>query len=286
MMGEHIKKRTSRNSKRSLPTTQDTTRGTHLSLRMASDAACVKVVLFASAYACRASKASRSIMTRGSLATLSVAVTGATGAGAGAAMAAAGAATAETATAPGTYSLCAFLIDSNPTRLTQSPKRSVPFFPAAKPAKMGSKKVSISVSFTLSWYGLARVSKFAVPPSQIWYDEGPSPTNPSSAMYGRAQPLGQPVIRIKTVSSLGRPTLVIVARNRLLISGKPRSASVIARPHKGNAGHAMESASIGSKVLGSSTPPAVSVAVMSAFHAGSISVSNRSWFAVSRTGSS
>jgi hypothetical protein len=80
--------------------------------------------------------------------------------------------------------------------------------------------------------------------------------------------------------------LTIVARKRLLTSGKPRSASVMARPHSGNAGHAIESESIVSRSAGSVTPPELSVATMSAFHAGSMSVNSKSWFAVSRTGSS
>mmetsp|Transcript_19102 Transcript_19102/g.47650 ORF Transcript_19102/g.47650 Transcript_19102/m.47650 type:complete len:231 (-) Transcript_19102:1132-1824(-) len=144
----------------------------------------------------------------------------------------------------------------------------------------------MSLALTLSSKGRARVSRLAVPPSQIWYELGPSPTKPSSAMYGRAHPLGHPVMRISTASSGARPTLFMVARRRLLMSGRPRSASVMARPHRGRAGHAMDRASRGSTSDTSLTPPAASVAMMSAFHAGSISVSSRSCCAVSRTGSS
>ena len=80
--------------------------------------------------------------------------------------------------------------------------------------------------------------------------------------------------------------MFIVSLSLLLTSGRPRSASVMARPQRGSAGHAMLVASMASSSDASFTPPALSVARMSDFHAGSMSVRSRSWFAVSRTGSS
>ena len=80
--------------------------------------------------------------------------------------------------------------------------------------------------------------------------------------------------------------MFMMSRRRLLMSGSPRSASVMARPQRGSAGHAMEIWSSASISLASLTPAAVSVATISDFHAGSMSVRRRSWLAVSRTGSS
>ena len=61
------------------------------------------------------------------------------------------------------------------------------------------------------------------PPSHTWYMLGPEPTRASSAMYGRAQPLGQPVVRV-TKSSLAMPSLRSTALSFALISGCTRSA--------------------------------------------------------------
>mmetsp|Transcript_29802 Transcript_29802/g.77107 ORF Transcript_29802/g.77107 Transcript_29802/m.77107 type:complete len:262 (-) Transcript_29802:960-1745(-) len=58
-------------------------------------------------------------------------------------------------------------------------------------------------------------------------------------MYGRAQPLGQPVVRV-TNSVSAMPILLSSATKRALISGCTRSASAIARPQSGKAGHAID----------------------------------------------
>ena len=115
---------------------------------MAAVAASVRVVLCFSAYALSASNASRSIMTRGRR-------PAATGATAGAA--AAGAATAAAAAGRPSYSSCAFLILSNPTRLTHVPNLSFACRPVLKAWKMGSKNVSTSASLTLSANGFESV---------------------------------------------------------------------------------------------------------------------------------
>ena len=60
--------------------------------------------------------------------------------------------------------------------------------------------------------------KFLVPPNQIWYEFGPSPTKPSSAMYGLAHPFGQPVMRIIMSSAFVKPTVSMTSRSLLLMS--------------------------------------------------------------------
>ena len=93
-------------------------------------------------------------------------------------------------------------------------------------------------------------------------------------------------MRIMRSSDAAKPTLVMTVRKRALISGKPRSASVMAKPHNGNAGHAIERRSRASTSSASFTPAAFNVFMMSAFQEGSTSVSNKSCCAVKRTGSS
>src|ERR1700760_4825392 len=65
------------------------------------------------------------------------------------------------------------------------------------------------------------------------------PTNATSANHGRAQPLGQPVIRI-TIESCLRPASKIVVSNFVISSGRYLSDSAIAKPQVGNATHAEE----------------------------------------------
>jgi hypothetical protein len=61
-----------------------------------------------------------------------------------------------------------------------------------------------------------RSARRAQPPARrTWYELGPSPTQPISAMYGRAQPLGQPVMRM-VMGSSPRPSLASSANTRLL----------------------------------------------------------------------
>ena len=107
-------------------------------------------------------------------------------------------------------------------------------------AKMGSMVSSSSSSFILKMeVGCAVRSPCAgSPPSHSWYMFGPEPTRAISAMYGRAQPLGHPVVRV-TKESEARPISLSWAQSRALISGWTRSASVMARPHSGKAGQAM-----------------------------------------------
>lgn len=97
-----------------------------------------------------------------------------------------------------------------------------------------------------------------------------------------AHPLGQPVMRMTMVSP-GRPTLSRRARTRRLMSGRPRSASVIARPHSGSAGQAMALRSRLSSSDGGTMPAAVSSASIACFHAGLMSHRRMFWFGVRRT---
>ena len=66
------------------------------------------------------------------------------------------------------------------------------------------------------------------------------PTRPTSALYGRAQPLGQPVIRTVNRSS---PSPCLSSSDSIwsINEGKARSASVTARPQVGSAGQAIDS---------------------------------------------
>eukprot|EP00967_Tisochrysis_lutea_P043244 scaffold52223_cov30-Tisochrysis_lutea.AAC.6 len=82
-----------------------------------------------------------------------------------------------------------------------------------------------------------------------------------------AQPFGQPVVRV-TKSSLAMPISRSLAKRRALICGCTRSASVIARPHNGNAGHAIDLRVIASTSSMSLTPCSRRTASTSNFCAG------------------
>ncbi len=151
-------------------------------------------------------------------------------------------------------------------------------------AKSGSKNVSISASLTRPWYTSANRAPLGEPPSQIWYELGPSPTNPTSALYGLAQPFGQPVILMMNFSLECSPRFSRTALSLLITSGRPRSASAMARPHSGSAGQAMEPASSGSHCSTSLMPAAERDEMMSSFHAGEMFLRIRFWFAVMLTG--
>ena len=88
-------------------------------------------------------------------------------------------------------------------------------------------------------------------------------------MYGRAQPLGQPVVRV-TNSTVSIPISRSFARIRALISGCARSASVIARPQSGKAGHAIDLRVIASISSIGLTPCSRRIASMSSLLFGSM----------------
>ena len=64
------------------------------------------------------------------------------------------------------------------------------------------------------------------------------PTRPTSQLYGRAQPLGQPVMRIVNFS-FDRPRRASSTSIWSMMPGRARSLSVIDRPHVGQATQAM-----------------------------------------------
>merc|ERR1719460_3529188 len=103
---------------------------------------------------------------------------------------------------PSTYDSMYFSTAGMPTRWQKSPRASSAVARwVFHMAKIGSTVSSRSSYFILKsdvgwpvrpdWSGL--------PPSQSWYAFGPEPTSAISAMYGRAQPLGQPVVRVTKV---------------------------------------------------------------------------------------
>mmetsp|Transcript_33213 Transcript_33213/g.77638 ORF Transcript_33213/g.77638 Transcript_33213/m.77638 type:complete len:395 (+) Transcript_33213:381-1565(+) len=145
--------------------------------------------------------------------------------------------------APGWYSAMKASMVGMPTRWQKAPKASSCVRRCALyMAKMGSIVCSSSESFILKMdsTGWAVRSAWAgCPPSHSWYMLGPEPTKASSAMYGRAHPLGQPVVRV-TKSVLPSPISLSCCVSRALMLGCTRSASVMARPHRGNAGHAID----------------------------------------------
>ena len=63
------------------------------------------------------------------------------------------------------------------------------------------------------------------------------PTNANSATYGRAQPFGQPVMRME-IGSSAMPTSSITPSSSSTRCGMARSASVMAKPQVGRAGQA------------------------------------------------
>src|SRR5947208_3063732 len=77
------------------------------------------------------------------------------------------------------------------------------------------------------------------PPSSTVYLPAVLPTKPMSELYGRAQPLGQPVIRIVNVS-LDNPNRANSTSRPSMIPGKARSLSVIDNPHVGQATQAID----------------------------------------------
>ena len=80
-----------------------------------------------------------------------------------------------------------------------------------------------------------------------------SPTTPISAVNGRAQPLGQPVRRT-VISSSASPASLSLASMSASTSGETRSASVMACPHMGSAGHAIEYRNTGGSDPANLTP--------------------------------
>mmetsp|Transcript_14085 Transcript_14085/g.36528 ORF Transcript_14085/g.36528 Transcript_14085/m.36528 type:complete len:284 (-) Transcript_14085:930-1781(-) len=100
-------------------------------------------------------------------------------------------------------------------------------------------------------------------------------------MYGRAQPLGQPVTRVVHDESSPSPTERATLRSRALISGITRSASVCARPHSGSAGHAIELRVRRSTSSMGLTPCSARRASILGLSAGSMSCSITFWPGVS-----
>ena len=77
------------------------------------------------------------------------------------------------------------------------------------------------------------------PPRNTVYLPAAFPTRPTSELYGRAQPLGQPVMRTVNVS-LESPKRASSTSNWSITPGSDRSASVIDRPHVGQATQAID----------------------------------------------
>mmetsp|Transcript_11445 Transcript_11445/g.30178 ORF Transcript_11445/g.30178 Transcript_11445/m.30178 type:complete len:369 (-) Transcript_11445:311-1417(-) len=145
------------------------------------------------------------------------------------------------ACAPGVYVSMNALTAGQPTRWQKSPNASSAELRCVLyMAKMGST-VSSSLSNGILKMSVAVAVRVCAgePPSHSWYVLGPEPTNAISAMYGRAQPFGQPVVRVtKSVSAM--PIDLSRLLRRRLISGCTRSASAIARPHSGKDGQAID----------------------------------------------
>ena len=66
------------------------------------------------------------------------------------------------------------------------------------------------------------------------------PTRPMSELYGRAQPFGQPVIRVVKTSFSRPSSLQLGFQSASIIVGSTRSLSVTASPHVGSAGQAID----------------------------------------------
>src|SRR5439155_433986 len=81
-----------------------------------------------------------------------------------------------------------------------------------------------------SAYAVASLVPSTLPPTKIVYLSADRPTNARSAVYGRAQPLGQPVIRTVSRRSAS-PRRSSSPSSSSITPGSTRSDSASARPH-------------------------------------------------------
>ena len=110
------------------------------------------------------------------------------------------------------------------------------------------------------------------------------PTRPMSELYGRAQPLGQPVIRVVNTSFSQAELLRARLRAGRSSTGSTRSLSATARPHVGRAGQAIDQRRTAEMSSVSGTPWRRRISSSRLRSSGSMSQKMMLWWGVSRRG--